>query len=68
MTEETPTATFEILASTFATQAAIALGQPCPVMAAGRSEEETEKRLGAALLAGQFRAPCYVRPNDGWGY
>ena len=33
--------------------AAIALGQPCPVMAAGRSEEETEKRLGAALLAGQ---------------
>ena len=33
--------------------AAVALGQPCPVMAAGRSEEETEKRLGAALLAGQ---------------
>jgi hypothetical protein len=33
--------------------AAIAIGQPCPVMAAGRSEEETEKRLGAALLAGQ---------------
>lgn len=32
---------------------AIALGQPCPVMAAGRTEEETEKRLGAALLAGQ---------------
>jgi putative DNA primase/helicase len=24
-----------------------------PVMAAGRTEEETEKRLGAALLAGQ---------------
>jgi putative DNA primase/helicase len=33
--------------------AAIALGQPCPVMAAGRTEEETEKRLAAALLAGQ---------------
>jgi putative DNA primase/helicase len=33
--------------------AAVALGQPCPVMAAGRTEEETEKRLGAALLAGQ---------------
>ena len=33
--------------------AAIATGQPCPVMAAGRTEEETEKRLGAALLAGQ---------------
>jgi hypothetical protein len=33
--------------------AAIALGQPCPVMAAGRTEEETEKRLGAALLTGQ---------------
>ncbi len=33
--------------------AAIALGQPCPVMAAGRNEEETEKRLGAALIAGQ---------------
>ena len=32
---------------------AIAIGQPCPVMAAGRTEEETEKRLGAALLAGQ---------------
>jgi putative DNA primase/helicase len=31
----------------------IAIGQPCPVMAAGRNEEETEKRLGAALLAGQ---------------
>jgi putative DNA primase/helicase len=35
------------------TAAAIAMGQPCPVMAAGRTEEETEKRLGAALLAGQ---------------
>lgn len=33
--------------------AAIAIGQPCPVMAAGRNEEETEKRLGAALLAGK---------------
>jgi putative DNA primase/helicase len=33
--------------------AAIAIGQPCPVMAAGKNEEETEKRLGAALLAGQ---------------
>lgn len=32
---------------------AIATGQPCPVMAAGRNEEETEKRLGAALMAGQ---------------
>ncbi len=37
----------------FDTVAAIAIGQPCPVMAAGRTEEETEKRLGAALLAGQ---------------
>jgi putative DNA primase/helicase len=33
--------------------AAIATGQPCPVLAAGRTEEETEKRLAAALLAGQ---------------
>jgi hypothetical protein len=33
--------------------AAIEIGQPCPVLAAGRTEEETEKRLGAALLAGQ---------------
>jgi hypothetical protein len=33
--------------------AAIAIGQPMPVMTAGRTEEETEKRLGAALLAGQ---------------
>lgn len=31
----------------------IALGQPCPIMAAGKTEEETEKRLGAALLSGQ---------------
>lgn len=37
----------------FDVAAAIAIGQPCPVMAAGRTEEETEKRLGAALLAGQ---------------
>jgi putative DNA primase/helicase len=33
--------------------AAIAIGQPMPVMTAGRTEEETEKRLGANLLAGQ---------------
>lgn len=32
---------------------AIATGQRCPVIAAGRTEEENEKRLGAALLAGQ---------------
>ena len=32
--------------------AAIAIGQRCPVIAAGRNEEETEKRLVAALLAG----------------
>jgi putative DNA primase/helicase len=32
---------------------AAAQGDRCPVMAAGRTEEETEKRLGAALLAGQ---------------
>ena len=37
----------------FDVAAAIAIGQLCPVMAAGRTEEETEKRLGAALLAGQ---------------
>jgi putative DNA primase/helicase len=37
----------------FDVAAAVAIGQPCPVMAAGRTEEETEKRLGAALLAGQ---------------
>jgi putative DNA primase/helicase len=35
------------------TASAIATGQPCPVIAAGRTEEETEKRLGAALLTGQ---------------
>ena len=33
--------------------AAISIGQPMPVMAAGRTEEETEKRLGANLLTGQ---------------
>lgn len=31
----------------------VATGQHMPVVAAGRDEEETEKRLGAALLAGQ---------------
>jgi putative DNA primase/helicase len=33
--------------------AAIATGERAPVLAAGRTEEETEKRLGAALLKGQ---------------
>ena len=33
--------------------AAISIGQPMPVMAAGRTEEETEKRLGAAMVTGQ---------------
>lgn len=33
--------------------AAIATGQLMPVMAAGATEEETEKRLGAALVAAQ---------------
>lgn len=37
----------------FDVASAIATGQRCPVMAAGRTEEETEKRLGASLLAGQ---------------
>lgn len=32
---------------------AISTGQRAPVIAAGRTEEETEKRLGAALLSGQ---------------
>lgn len=32
--------------------AAIALGHPCPVMAAGGDEAETEKRIGAKVLAG----------------
>jgi len=33
--------------------AAPSMGQPMPVIAAGRTEEETEKRLGAAVIAGQ---------------
>ncbi|MGY2905692.1 hypothetical protein [Bradyrhizobium sp. URHC0002] len=33
--------------------ASVAIGQLMPVMAAGRTEEEMEKRLGAALMAGQ---------------
>ena len=33
--------------------ATISIGQLMPVMAAGRTEEETEKRLGSALIAGQ---------------
>ena len=37
----------------FDTVSAIATGRLMPVMAAGRNEAETEKRLGAALLAGQ---------------
>ncbi len=37
----------------FDVAAAIAIGQIMPVMAAGADEEELEKRLGAALLAGQ---------------
>lgn len=32
---------------------AVAIGERAPVIAAGRTEEETEKRLGAALLNGQ---------------
>jgi putative DNA primase/helicase len=32
---------------------AIATGQLCPVISAGASEEEAEKRLGAAVLTGQ---------------
>jgi hypothetical protein len=35
------------------TVSAIAIGQLMPVMSTGASEEETEKRLGAALMAGQ---------------
>jgi putative DNA primase/helicase len=38
--------------------AAISLGQPCPVLAAGRTEEETEKRLGA----GDFLCQAVERP------
>jgi putative DNA primase/helicase len=30
----------------------IAIGKPCPIIAAGRDEEETEKRLTAVLLRG----------------
>jgi hypothetical protein len=33
--------------------AAISSGQPMPVMSTGTNETETEKRLGAALIAGQ---------------
>ena len=33
--------------------AAIAIGQLCPVIAAGKTEDEMEKRLGASLMAGQ---------------
>ena len=33
--------------------AAIATGERCPVINAGRNEEETEKRLGAELMSGQ---------------
>jgi putative DNA primase/helicase len=36
----------------FDVAAAIALGEPCPIIAAGRDEAETEKRLGATVLAG----------------
>ena len=32
--------------------ATIATGRSCPVIAAGRTEEETEKCLGALLFAG----------------
>jgi hypothetical protein len=32
--------------------AAIATGAPCPVISAGRNEEETEKRLAAVVLSG----------------
>jgi putative DNA primase/helicase len=34
------------------TASAIATGRFCPVIAAGRTEEETEKRLGGAMLLG----------------
>ena len=34
------------------TASAIATGRFCPVIAAGRTEEETEKRLGGAMLQG----------------
>jgi putative DNA primase/helicase len=35
------------------TASAIAIGSACPVMSAGKTEEETEKRIGAKALAGQ---------------
>jgi putative DNA primase/helicase len=35
------------------TVAAIAIGQPMPVMSTGANKEETEKRLGSALMKGQ---------------
>jgi hypothetical protein len=44
----------------------ISSGQPCPVIAAGRNEEETEKRLGAALLTGQSMI-CIDNVNGGLG-
>jgi putative DNA primase/helicase len=34
------------------TAAAIAIGSTCPVMTAGKTEEETEKRIGSKALAG----------------
>jgi putative DNA primase/helicase len=37
----------------FDTVSAIAIGQPMPVMSTGANTEEMEKRLGAAMLAGQ---------------
>jgi putative DNA primase/helicase len=37
----------------FDVSSAISLGQLCPVIAAGKTEDEMEKRLGAALMAGQ---------------
>jgi hypothetical protein len=35
------------------TVATIAIGQPMPVMSTGKDKEETEKRLGSALMKGQ---------------
>jgi putative DNA primase/helicase len=37
----------------FDVSSAISLGQLCPVIAAGKTEDEMEKRLGAALMSGQ---------------
>lgn len=37
----------------FDVSSAISLGQLCPVIAAGKTDEEMEKRLGAALVSGQ---------------